>query len=326
MEADQSADLAAAMAEVGHPSAPKPDGESGQSGAQTPPESGASGQNSAPNNAPEGQQPEQTAEQKKVSKHQEVLQRMMEKARQERESQTKEQQQRALQEQAAYAQRLLEARQYGPEAFYKAAGVEPPAPKTPSLADLFGDSDDEPKTPAEILELKEQVSKMDQYIKKLEEERSQEKQTLEQQNMQYHIQQEIKELETQLNETKDKYQFIDAAREMGSINDLYNGRVSMYNQGYNPSNEDMLELVEARMEELIRLTAPTKKGRALIEELYGISLPDTGSDSKSLSDKAGGDTPARIAEGQVLSDEENRQLALKEAYAARERLMKQMGK
>jgi hypothetical protein len=251
---------------------------------------------------------------------------MMEKARQEREQQTKSQYERSLQEQAQYAQRLMEAKNYGPEAVLRAAGLEPEAKqqKPFTLEDLFKNDEPANEPPQKLTELEKKLEAMDGYIKKLEEERTKEKQTIEHQQMQYYMNEEIQQLESYLNENKDKYEFVDAAREMGSIKDLYNGRVSMYNQGYNPSNDDMLELVEARMEELIRLTAPTKKGRGLIEELFGIRLP-AGSESTTLTERSGGDTPAGIGADKVLTDEENKQLALKEAYAARERILKQMG-
>lgn len=321
MDAEQQADLAAALAEVGHPASPaqEPTSQEVVKEVQTR-EQPTAAPPPAPPLAPPVAPPQ--AQQPQTPRHQALLQGMMEKARQEREKQEAARKQQEYERTQNEYRRLLEARQYGEDAFLKAAGIEPKK-REPTLADIFGPDKPEDKEPPHVSELKNRVEQLDQYIKRLEAERNQERSTIEQQQQQYYMQQEISDIDKFISDNTEKYQFVSAARPMGSAKDLYNGKISMYNQGYSPSNEDMTELVEARIEEVLKLVLPTQKGRKLVEELLGVSIPSS-TESKTLT--SAGDTPAVLAKDLPLTDEENQQLALKEAYAAREAILKQMGK
>lgn len=324
MDEQQKADLAAAMAESGHPAAEKTSQEvvadvkkaivsNMETGEPvgTPAEPVVSNGNpSVDKEVPKSPGP---------PRHEQILQRMMEQAREAREKQAAEKEQRALREQAAYAQKLMQAKEYGKDAVLKAAGVEE---KKIDLTQLFGDPKDD--TQDADSEVKKQVAKLTEHIQRLEEERDKERQTVEQQQMRVHMQQEVDNIEKFITGNTEKYQFVNATRPMGSGKDLYNGMISMYNQGYSPSYEDMSDLVEARMEEVVKLASSTPKFAQIIEELFGVKLPQNGKESQTLKSSDGGDTPAELNPETKLTDEENRQLALKEAYAAREKLLKKL--
>lgn len=273
----------------------------------------------APSKAPEPA-PEHPSQKK--SRHDELMERLMSQARQTREQQVQEQEIQRLRQEADYARRLREAAQYGPDAVLRAAGVETKK-KDFDLAKLFSD-EKEDLTTKSVKQLEDRIAKLDAYIKSQEEERQQEKQTSMQRQQQQWAEQEIGRITNFLDTSKDKFEYLSAARELGSEKDLYNGMISLYNQGYQPTYEDMADIVESRIEKLLDLIGPTAKFKSYVKERYGVQLSPP-AESKTLTSDLTGDSPG-MADIASLPDDQQKELALKAAFAARERALKALGK
>lgn len=253
------------------------------------------------------------------SRHDELMERLMSSARQTREQQVKEQEMQQLRQEAEFARKLREAAQYGPDAVLRLAGIEPKKDEF-DISKLFGDEPKEDLSSKSVKQLEARIEKLDAYIKSQEEERNRERQTVQQRQQQQWAEQEISRITQFIDSSKDKFEYLAAARAMGSDQDLYNGMVSLYHQGYQPTYEDMADLVEARIEKLLDLVGPTKKFQGYVKSKYGVDLGPA-KEGKTLSDSLTGDPPG-VADIASLPDDKQQELALKAAMAARDRAMK----
>lgn len=244
------------------------------------------------------------------------LQSLMAKAREAREKQVAT---RSQQEDMALLQKLKLARELGPDAALKALGVERPKIDIEKL--LNPQQDDEPKS---VKELKEQISQINQYIESIKQRSQEEEQVRTQHQRQQWEQNELGSISQFIEKAKDKFEYVGAAKAIGSDKDIYNGMVSMYNQGYSPNYEEMADLVESRIEQLLELLAPTKKFTDFVSKKFGAQTARKNADSVTLTSGMKGE-PAESVDINQMTDEENRQYALKAAMAAKQEALRQLG-
>ena len=309
MDADQQATLDAILGQ-----SPSNETETAQATtpSETPPETAPA---PTPDAAPAVETPHPSAVR---SRHDELMEKLMGQAREAREKQVAEKNDTS-QEDLALARRIKEASQYGPDAVLKAAGVEKPSI---DFSKLFEDDKEDPKDQT-VKQLEERLEKLDAYIKDQDKTRAEEQETNQQKQQQQWAEQEIQRISTFIDEGKEKFEYLSAAREMGSDKDLYNGMVSMYNQGYSPSYDDMADLVEARIEKLLDLVGPTKKFSAYMSKRYGVQINSNPAESQTLTGGMASDPPA-MGGIEDLPDEEQQKLALKAAVAAKEAALKKL--
>jgi len=272
----------------------------------------------APAIAPETKQeaaeaPKPSATEQEVRKaeprYQTQLQALMAKARAARDVQVKQED-----PDVALVQKLKIAKELGPDAVLKAVGIERPKIDIEKL--LHPDRKPDPNK-----ELNEKIAKIDKYIEHLEA-RSQE-QAQQAQQQQWHVweQRELGSISEFIDKTKEKYEYVGAAKDIGSDKDIYNGLVSMYNQGYSPNYDEMADLVESRIEQLLDLISPTKKFSDYVGKRFGVQLAHKASGSATITEDMKSD-PQESVDLNKMSEEENLKYALKSAYEARERAMK----
>lgn len=305
MDMEQQAALDAALKETGHPLA---------AATATPEPAAPAPAQPAPQATEAAQEPQ--AEQ--ASRHKQILDRMIENARKAREEQAKAKQSEEAQQHADYARKLLEAKQYGKDALLQAAGIKE---EKIDLGKLLGyDDKKDQDEPPSVRELKDRIGKLDDYIESLKREREEEKVQFQQQQQQLWLKQEIGNINRVIEENSKKYEYVASTRTMGSDKDLMNGLVLMHNQGLDPSYEDMADMVEARIEEVLNLVAKTDKFSNFVKERFGINI-NKPKDTRTLT-SVGGETPAAVS--WQVTDEENRKMAIQEALAVKESLLKQV--
>lgn len=256
---------------------------------------------------------EKTAEENRYDAQ---LKSLMAKAREAREKQVLSQQQ---QQELEFLQRVKLAKELGPDAALKALGLERPKIDINKL--LNPEKDDEPKS---VKELKEQISQINQYIADIKRQSEEEKQQMAMQQRQSWEQRELGAISEFIDKGKEKFEYVGAAKAIGSDKDIYNGMVSMYNQGYSPSYEEMADLVESRIEQLIDLVAPTKKFSDYVGKKFGVQLSRKSAASATLTEGLKSE-PAEAVDLNKMTDEENREYALKTALAAKQEALRKLG-
>ena len=242
---------------------------------------------------------------------------LMAKARESREQQVQTNQQ---EEQRKLIERMEMAKQLGPDAVLKAAGMER---QKIDIAKLLNPEqhDEEPKS---VQELKNQVAEINQYLTTLREQGEQNQQRMQQeQNVQWE-QNELNTISRFIDTSKEKYEYVDAAKSIGSDKDIYNGLISMYNQGYSPSYDEMTDLVESRIEQLIDLVAPTKKFSDYMSKRYGVQLTPPSADSVTLTEGLKSE-PSSGVDLAGMTDEENRKFAFEQATLAKNNALRKLG-
>jgi hypothetical protein len=244
------------------------------------------------------------------------LKALMEKARSAREKQVATQQQ---QQELELLQKVKLAKELGPDAALKALGLERPKIDIAKL--LNPEQDDEPKS---VKELKSQISQINQYIEDLKQRSEAENQHRQMQQRQAWEQNELATIADFVEKNKEKFEYVGAAKVIGSDKDIYNGKISMYNQGYSPNNEEMADLVESRIEQLIDLVAPTKKFSDYIGKKFGVQLARKNAASVTLTEGMRAE-PAEAVDLNKMTDEENREYALKAALAAKQEALRKLG-
>jgi len=246
------------------------------------------------------------------------LQALMAKARESREKQVSNQQ---YEEQRQYLEKIEMAKQLGPDAALKALGIER---QKIDIAKLLNPEqhDEEPKS---VRELKEQVAQINQYIEDLRQSGEAERQRLKQEQSVQWEKNELAQISQFIDSSKDKYEYVEAAKGIGSDKDIYNGLISMYNQGYSPSYDEMSDVVEARIEQLIELLAPTKKFSDYIAKRFGAQTAPQGAGSVTLTDGMKGE-PSNGIDFASLSDEDNRKHAMQQAITVQQDLLRKLGR
>lgn len=247
--------------------------------------------------------------------YQEKLQTLMAKQREQYESNVRQKQEREYMERL---RRIEEAKQYGPDAVLRAAGLDPsetPQKKGPSSLDELLGLEPQDDEPAYVKELKQRVEQQEQFIRQFQEQFQTTQQQQQAQQQQQWEQQELQRISQFIDQSKDKYQYLAALKPMKSDQDLYSGMLNMYNQGYQPSVEDMAELVESRVEALVDHLAEVPKFREWISKRLGVQVSPQNKQSASLSNKMGGETPGEV-DISTLPEDEQMRLALEAAYAA----------
>lgn len=253
------------------------------------------------------------AEQPAGSRYDSSLQRLMAQARASREKQVAEMGSR---ENDDLLQRLKLAKELGPDAVLKVAGVEREKVDVAKLLGLKRDEeDDEPKS---VKEMKAKISELDNYIASLKQQQEQEASRRDMEQRAGWEQAELQRIASAIDKSKDRYEYVAAAKAIGSDRDIFNGMISMYNQGYTPSHDEIADLVESRIEQLVDLLAPTKKFQEYIAKASK-RVP-----SSTLTSSLRSETPPAVSADDV-SDEENLKLALQAAHSARDDAMKRIG-
>lgn len=261
--------------------------------------------------------PEATPEEKAEARYNAQLQALMSKARAAREQQLAGQGQ---QQDMELLQRIKLAKELGPQAALKALGLEP---QRIDVSKLFGQpkEDDEPKS---VKEIKEQVKQLNDYISSLKQQQEEEGARRQQEQQIGWERNELGQISQFIDTAKDKFEYVGAAKAIGSDKDIYNGLVSMYNQGYSPDYSEVADLVEARIEQLIDLVAPTKKFSDYIGKKFGVQLSKKAPSGMTLTGGMAAETPESV-DLSKMTDEENRQYALKAAYAAKQEALRRLG-
>jgi hypothetical protein len=249
-------------------------------------------------------------------RYQSKLTELMAKAREAREKQVSTRQQ---EEELAFLQKIKIAKELGPDAALKALGVERQKIDIDKL--LNPRKDDEPES---VKELKAKVEQINQYIETVKQQQEEYQKQAQQQQYVQMEQRELGGISQFIDEAKDKFEYVAAAKAIGSDKDIYNGLVSMYNQGYSPSYDEMAELVETRIEQLIDLLAPTKKFSDYVSKKYGAPKATQGTASATLTSSMTAEVPEAV-DLNKMTDEENLRYSLKAAYAAKQEALRKLG-
>ena len=136
--------------------------------------------------------------------------------------------------------------------------------------------------------------------------------------------QELSNIGQFIDKSKDKFQYLGSLKPLQADTDLYNGMLSMYNQGYQPTYEEMGDLLETRVESLLDHVSETPKFLEWVSKRFGVKVSAAGKESPTLTGQMGGDTPGTIDPSE-LTDDESMKLALKAAYAEAERVRTRKG-
>lgn len=243
---------------------------------------------------------------------------------QNREAVQKRQEHSGKQEDLELAQRLLQAKKYGPEAVLKELGLESPQPKEPDydIRKLLGLDDEEDDSNKSVSQLEAKMAKLEDYIKKTEESLAQKEQERlqreEQDNMWRWEAQEYRNIQNFLTENQSKYEYVNSLKDLGSEQDIFNGIIGMYRQGIEPSYGDVADLVETRVEALAETLINTPKFQKLLEQ-KGIKVsPQLQKPSKTLTGSMIADSSSHGVEQAEESDEDNQRRSLQAALAAKE--------
>lgn len=249
--------------------------------------------------------------------YQEKLQKLMSTRRDERQQQLQQQQQA---EYIAKMRRIEEAKQYGPEAVLKAAGLDAPAQsKQPTLAELLGGDDDD--RPDYVKQMEAKLNQQQEFIDQFQGKWESYQNNQQQQAQSAWEHQELSNIGQFIQESNDKFPYLGALKSLNAEQDLYNGMINMYNQGYQPTYEEMGDLLETRVESLLDTIADSGKFKQWVGKRFGvqISTPSKASESPTLTGQLGAESPGSV-DPATLSDEESMKLALKAAYAEAERI------
>ena len=271
----------------------------------------------APPAAPESPSEPSETEAEVQPRYNTALQALMDKAKATREQQVGNQQ---AEEQRQYLEKIELAKQLGPDAALKALGMER---QKIDIAKLLNPEqhDEEPKS---VRELKDQVAQISQYIEGLKEHNEEAQQRFKQEQSVQWEKNELSTISQFIDTSSDKYEYVAAAKSIGSDKDIYNGLISMYNQGYSPSYEEMSDVVEARIEQLIELLAPTKKFSDYISKRFGAQTAQSGADSVTLTDGMKSE-PSEGVNIDGMSEEENAKYSMQQAVLLKNELLRKLG-
>lgn len=280
----------------------------------------------SPQRSPEGEggSPEGLEPSSARDKYQQHLNRLLE---QNREAVQKRQEQSQQQQELEFARQLAEARKYGPEAVKRLLGLqeeERQAQPQYDLRELLGLDDPESDADKTTKELKAKIDKLESFIqdqtKKQEEYFQKQQEEQQRQQMTQWERQQYSEIEGFLQQNSDKYEYVASLKELGSTKDLYDGIITMYQQGYEVTYDDMAQLIEARVESLAETLLDTPKFRKTLEQKYGVKLaPQPQKVSKTIGGSMVAESGTVSHQPAEETDEENQARALKEAMAAKER-------
>lgn len=250
-----------------------------------------------------------------LSAYQEKLNSLMAKQREQYDGNVKQKQER---EHMDRLRRIEEAKQYGPDAVLRAAGLDPGEAqhrKGPATLDELLGLEPEDSEPAYVKQLKQRVEEQGKILDQFQASQQQQQQQYQQQQQAQWEQQELGRISQFIDSSKDKYQYLAALRPMKSDHDLYSGMLNMYNQGYQPDVEDMAELVETRVQAMVDHLVDVPKFREWISKRLGVQLAPKKTGSQTLSNRMGGDSPGEVDISQLPEDEQMK-IALEAAYAA----------
>lgn len=259
---------------------------------------------SVPAKAPTEGQAEVTGQAKQddpqapAERYQSQLQALMNKARAAREEQM-----RGQDPTADLLKRLEIAKQMGPDAVLKTLGVER---EKIDIEKILGTKKEDPQA-----EIKQKIEQLDSYIKNLEVKQKQEEELKRKEQFGQWESQELQRISGFIKETGEKYQYVGAASDIGSDRDIYNGMISLYNQGYRPQYEEIADLVESRIEQLIDLVSGTKKFSDYLGKKFGVKLSGQ-KPSPTITEELAGE-PSEEVDFSKMTDEENRAYSLKQA-------------
>ena len=272
-----------------------------------------------------------------ADKYQQHLQRLLE---QNREARQKQQETTSQQQEMEFARQLAEARKYGPEAVMKVLGIQQEQRQEKpeddiDIRELLGLDDGKNKdSDRTTKELAAKINKLESFIQeqqaKQEQWARQQEQQQRQQQMTAWEQQEHQQIQQFLSENQEKYEYVSSLKELGSDKEVYDGIITMYQQGYQPSYDDMAQLIETRVEALAESLLETPKFRRTLEERLGVKLSATPpKSSKTLSGSMVADSATNVPESPEETEEQNLQRAMRAAMEAKssaeEALKKRLG-
>ena len=300
MDEQQQADLATAMATLETPAAEPAPTEPVPS--EAPP--------AAPEATPAAEAaPTPPAEQTPAESYQNKLQRIMDEQR----GKAQEQMAAKQPDSADALRRIEEAKAYGPEAVLRAAGIEPE--KRPTLAEILG-KDDASDEPEYVQELRAQLATNNEKMSAWE--KSQEEQQQQQQQQQRYAweQSEQAQIAAFIDTEAETFPYVSALKPMNSDADLYNGMISMYNNGYQPTYKDMADLVETRIEGVLDHLAESPKFSEWVQKKFGVKVAvPSAAPTQTMTGKDGAESPASV-DPNTLTEEESIALAMKAAQDA----------
>ena len=215
----------------------------------------------------------------------------------------------AKQDEVDLAQRIMEAKKYGPDAVLKAAGVEVSVPDL-GLDDLFPDEDKkaDKKTPA-VAELERKIAALEARDKDREAAMETERRQKQQVEFETWRNQQMTSIDQHLENNGDAYPYLQATSKLGSSNDVYKLMVQMHNQGYQPTLEQASEVMENYAKAFVDAIVKTEHFR----EAYGSQATTDG--AKTLTSKMGGEGSIPVNDWE-MTDAQNFEMSMAAAKHA----------